>query len=89
MALPALTEKELRLQFLSTTNVITKIGDGFMGWEEKGPFDKIIVPVLEGSENNSSSIARSGKLLRILRIVRLLKLTRLLKMAKLFSLKKT
>ena len=35
------------------------------------PFDKIIVPVLEGSANNSSSIARSGKLLRILRIVRL------------------
>ena len=49
------------------------------------PFDKIIVPVLEGSENNNSNIARSGKLLRILRIVRLLKLTRLLKMAKLFS----
>ena len=49
------------------------------------PFDKIIVPVLEGSADNNSNIARSGKLLRILRIVRLLKLTRLLKMAKLFS----
>eukprot|EP00943_MAST-04B_sp_MAST-4B-sp1_P007846 g7846.t1 len=50
------------------------------------PFDKIIVPFLDGgSNNNNSSVARSGKLLRILRIVRLLKLTRLLKMAKLFS----
>ncbi len=31
------------LQRLGYTNVITKIGDGFVGWEEKGPFDKIIV----------------------------------------------
>lgn len=31
------------LRRLGYTNVITKIGDGFMGWEEKGPFDKIIV----------------------------------------------
>ncbi len=31
------------LQRLRYTNVITKIGDGFVGWEEKGPFDKIIV----------------------------------------------
>ena len=31
------------LRRLGYTNVVTKIGDGFMGWEEKGPFDKIIV----------------------------------------------
>ena len=31
------------LQRLGYTNVVTKIGDGFVGWEEKGPFDKIIV----------------------------------------------
>lgn len=31
------------LRRLGYTNVITKIGDGFIGWEEKGPFDKIIV----------------------------------------------
>ena len=49
------------------------------------PFDKVIVPFLDGGSSNSSSVARSGKLLRILRVVRLLKLTRLLKMAKLFS----
>ena len=31
------------LRRLGYTNVITKIGDGFVGWKEKGPFDKIIV----------------------------------------------
>jgi protein-L-isoaspartate(D-aspartate) O-methyltransferase len=31
------------LRRLGYTNVVTKIGDGFMGWAEKGPFDKIIV----------------------------------------------
>ena len=31
------------LHRLGYKNVVTKIGDGFMGWEEKSPFDKIIV----------------------------------------------
>ena len=31
------------LRRLKYSNVVTKIGDGFMGWEEKAPFDKIIV----------------------------------------------
>jgi CRP-like cAMP-binding protein len=51
------------------------------------PFDKFVPLFLIGSgqEGDASSVARSGKLLRIFRVVRLLKLTRLLKMAKLFS----
>ena len=31
------------LQKLKYTNVFTKIGDGYQGWPEKAPFDKIIV----------------------------------------------
>ena len=31
------------LRRLKYANVVTKIGDGFMGWKEKAPFDKIIV----------------------------------------------
>jgi protein-L-isoaspartate(D-aspartate) O-methyltransferase len=31
------------LKKLGYTNVHTRIGDGFLGWEEKAPFDKIIV----------------------------------------------
>lgn len=31
------------LQKLRYKNVFTKIGDGYLGWPEKGPFDKIIV----------------------------------------------
>jgi protein-L-isoaspartate(D-aspartate) O-methyltransferase len=32
-----------RLKVLGYTNVVVKIGDGYHGWEEKGPFDGIIV----------------------------------------------
>ncbi len=31
------------LQRLGYTNVFTRIGDGFLGWEEHAPFDRIIV----------------------------------------------
>ena len=31
------------LQRLKYTNIFTKIGDGYLGWPEKAPFDKIIV----------------------------------------------
>lgn len=34
---------ELRLKALKYNNVKTKIGDGYLGWEEYAPFDKIIV----------------------------------------------
>ncbi len=32
-----------RLQRLGYDNVVTKLGDGYFGWEEHGPFDSIIV----------------------------------------------
>jgi protein-L-isoaspartate(D-aspartate) O-methyltransferase len=32
-----------RLQVLGYRNVLVKIGDGYEGWEEKGPFDAILV----------------------------------------------
>jgi len=31
------------LQQLGLTNIQLKVGDGFFGWEEKGPFDVILV----------------------------------------------
>ncbi len=34
---------EERLKSLHLTNVITKFGDGFLGWPEQAPFDRIIV----------------------------------------------
>jgi protein-L-isoaspartate(D-aspartate) O-methyltransferase len=34
---------EKRLEALQTTNVITKFGDGFLGWPEQAPFDRILV----------------------------------------------
>lgn len=36
-------EAGTRLQDLEYDNVIVKIGDGYQGWSEKGPFDAIIV----------------------------------------------
>lgn len=32
-----------RLKQLGYTNVVVKVGDGYHGWEEKGPFDAIMV----------------------------------------------
>jgi protein-L-isoaspartate(D-aspartate) O-methyltransferase len=32
-----------RLKRLKYDNVVTKVGDGYLGWEEHAPFDKIIV----------------------------------------------
>ena len=34
---------EARLETLQITNVITKFGDGFLGWPEQAPFDRILV----------------------------------------------
>ena len=36
-------EAKKRLQRLGYDNVMTKVGDGYYGWEEHGPFDAIIV----------------------------------------------
>ena len=34
---------EARFDALQITNVITKFGDGFLGWSEQAPFDRILV----------------------------------------------
>ena len=38
-----LREAEARFQVLQLTNVITKFGDGGLGWPEQAPFDRILV----------------------------------------------
>ncbi|MGI8839458.1 MAG: protein-L-isoaspartate(D-aspartate) O-methyltransferase [Caulobacteraceae bacterium] len=38
-----LREAETRFQALQLTNVITKFGDGMLGWPEQAPFDRILV----------------------------------------------
>jgi protein-L-isoaspartate(D-aspartate) O-methyltransferase len=37
------TQAAARLKKLGYTNVTTKVGDGYLGWPENAPFDKIIV----------------------------------------------
>jgi len=39
---------EQKLKDLGYTNVFVKAGDGYFGWEEKGPFDAIIVTAAAG-----------------------------------------
>lgn len=34
---------EARFEVLQITNVITRFGDGFLGWSEQAPFDRILV----------------------------------------------
>lgn len=36
-------QAEQRLKALGLTNVVTKVGDGRLGWPEQAPFDRIIV----------------------------------------------
>ena len=38
-----LREAEARFQALQLTNIITKFGDGMLGWAEQAPFDRILV----------------------------------------------
>ncbi|MGH7022590.1 MAG: protein-L-isoaspartate(D-aspartate) O-methyltransferase [Caulobacteraceae bacterium] len=38
-----LREAEARFQALQLTNIITKFGDGALGWPEQAPFDRILV----------------------------------------------
>jgi protein-L-isoaspartate(D-aspartate) O-methyltransferase len=40
---PLAREASKRLSELGYTNVHTRIGDGYFGWEEAGPFDAIVV----------------------------------------------
>ena len=38
-----LREAEARFDAMQLTNVITRFGDGFLGWNEQAPFDRILV----------------------------------------------
>jgi protein-L-isoaspartate(D-aspartate) O-methyltransferase len=40
---PLANEAKARLERLGFENVATKLGDGYYGWEEHGPFDAIVV----------------------------------------------
>ncbi len=47
--IPALGEQATeRLQRLGYENVVTRVGDGYYGWEEHAPFDAIIVTAAAG-----------------------------------------
>ena len=37
------TQAERRLESMGYDNITTKLGDGYFGWNEKGPFDAIVV----------------------------------------------
>ena len=42
--IPALAQRaKEKLRQLGYKNVLVKVGDGFFGWKEKGPFDRILV----------------------------------------------
>jgi len=45
-----LQEAEIRFKTLQLTNVITKFGDGALGWPEQAPFDRILVTAAAPSE---------------------------------------
>ncbi len=40
---PLLREAEARFKALKLSNVVTKFGDGFLGWPGQAPFDRIIL----------------------------------------------
>ena len=44
------SEAEARFETLGLTNVITKFGDGGLGWAEQAPFDRILVTAAAPSE---------------------------------------
>ena len=46
-------EAEARFEKLQLTNVITKFGDGGLGWPEQAPFDRILVTAAAPSEPKS------------------------------------
>ncbi len=45
-----LREAEARFKTLGLTNIITKFGDGGLGWPEQAPFDRILVTAAAPSE---------------------------------------
>jgi protein-L-isoaspartate(D-aspartate) O-methyltransferase len=46
-------EAEARFKTLELKNIITKFGDGGMGWAEQAPFDRILVTAAAPSEPNT------------------------------------
>jgi protein-L-isoaspartate(D-aspartate) O-methyltransferase len=48
-----LREAEARFETLQLKNVITKFGDGFLGWPEQAPFDRILVTAAAPEEPKS------------------------------------
>jgi protein-L-isoaspartate(D-aspartate) O-methyltransferase len=46
---PLLREAEKRFQALGISNITTRYGDGFNGWPEQAPFDRIIVTAASDS----------------------------------------
>jgi protein-L-isoaspartate(D-aspartate) O-methyltransferase len=59
-----LREAEARFNSLQLTNVITKFGDGGMGWPEQAPFDRILVTAAAPDE--PTSLLRQLKLSGVL-----------------------
>jgi protein-L-isoaspartate(D-aspartate) O-methyltransferase len=57
-------EAEARFETLGLTNVITKFGDGGLGWAEQAPFDRILVTAAAPSEPKTllSQLKPSGVL---------------------------
>ena len=45
-----LREAEARFQTLQLTNIITRFGDGSLGWSEQAPFDRILVTAAAPAE---------------------------------------
>ena len=70
---PLAEDAEERLKRLGYDNVFVKHGDGYFGWEEHAPFDKIIItaaanhippPLLEQLKDSGKLIVPLGSMLR-------------------------
>ena len=56
-----LVEAEARLRVLKIENVITKHGDGGLGWAEQAPFDRIMVTAASPTEPTEGAIRSSSR----------------------------
>ena len=52
-------EAEARFEALQLTNVITKFGDGGLGWPEQAPFDRILVTAASGTSEAKTLLRQS------------------------------
>lgn len=59
-----MSEAEARFKEMDLTNIITKFGDGGLGWPEQAPFDRILVTAAAPSEPKTllSQLKASGVL---------------------------